>query len=87
MREIRKSDSDDLTCELALLFCREVVCLWKYEMFAYIIAIVLQDGLCPVGRDEAKHKNSVYGGYIESQNNLVLNWVFVLLISSPSLGY
>ena len=56
-------------------------------MFAYIIAIVLQDGLSPVGRDEAKHKNSVYGGYIESQNNLVLNWVFVLLISSPSLGY
>ena len=44
-------------------FAGEVVCLWKYEMFAYIIAIVLQDGLSPVGRDEAKHKNSVYGGY------------------------
>ena len=57
------------------------------EMFAYIIAIVLQDDLSADGRDEAKHKNSVYGGYIESQNNLVLNWVFVLLISSPSLHY
>ena len=56
-------------------------------MFAYIIAIVLQDGLSPVGRDEAKHKNSVYGGYIESQNNLGLNWLFVLLISSRSLHY
>ena len=69
------------------------VCVWSARclcvewMFPYIIAIVLPAHLAWLRRAEAEHKNSVYGGYIESQNNLLLNCLFVLLISSRSLHY